>query len=205
MSSADLAVADVQRRSCSRRFAALRTSPPGRCLATPPVAGRRAGSVNSGQNDVTRSRWPGLKLEGRGSFNSTTVREQHPNTTRMQTQPTVRPVGNLRSLKMQTRLLQNRDNFNLNSTRQAGQVTSKEKQMTQLVESAQTKVQQIIQQTQSVKTNLEEISSRIETIRGASTDRARTGTKHAVAKRKGGSEIEFFWIPLLQLMFFNVQ
>ena len=40
----------VQRRSCSRRFAALRTPPPGRCLATRPVAGRRPGSVNSGQN-----------------------------------------------------------------------------------------------------------------------------------------------------------
>ena len=31
----------VQRRSCSRRFAALRTPSPGRCLATRPVAGRR--------------------------------------------------------------------------------------------------------------------------------------------------------------------
>ena len=37
----------VQRRSCSRQFAALRTPPPGRCLATRPAAGRRAGSVNS--------------------------------------------------------------------------------------------------------------------------------------------------------------
>ena len=37
----------VQRRSCSRRFVALRTPPPGRCLATRPVAGRQAGSVNS--------------------------------------------------------------------------------------------------------------------------------------------------------------
>ena len=41
----------VQRRSCSRRFAALRTPQRGRCLATRPVAGRRAGSVNSGQSN----------------------------------------------------------------------------------------------------------------------------------------------------------
>ena len=46
----------VQRRSCSRRLAALRTPPPGRCLATQPVAGRRAGSVNYGQNVITRTK-----------------------------------------------------------------------------------------------------------------------------------------------------
>ena len=40
----------VQRRSCSRRLAALCTPSPGRCLATRPVAGLWAGSVNSGQN-----------------------------------------------------------------------------------------------------------------------------------------------------------
>ena len=39
----------VQRRSCSRRFADLCTPPPGRCR---PVAGRWAGSVNSGQNGI---------------------------------------------------------------------------------------------------------------------------------------------------------
>ena len=50
----ELEQALVQRRSCSRRFAARRTPPPGRCLATRPVTtgGRRAGSVNSGQNNI---------------------------------------------------------------------------------------------------------------------------------------------------------